>query len=163
MTFDIIEITDEEIERLSTVQMQLLRSAQKKKNELQLKTERDLELYKKLLLTNGMYESSLYEQKQVELYAQLDYDVGIVREQLKYSIVLNEPFPDQGSSDQEQVGYIVDYFLPYVDRYEIVKTYYLSIEDPVERLNIYRNDEVAQRYLGSYYSVLYNVLYKYSL
>ena len=162
MTFDILDFTDEELQKMTTVQMQLIRTAQKKKNELQFKMERDLELFKKLLLTDGVYESSLYEQKRVELYAQFDYDVGILREQLEYSLVINEPYPGQ-DNDQSQVGYLVDYSLQYVDRYAIVKEYYLSIEDPAERINLYRNDEVAQRYLGSYYTVLYNVLYRYGL
>lgn len=38
MTFDIIDLTEEDILALSTVQMRLLRTAQKEKNEL--KTDR---------------------------------------------------------------------------------------------------------------------------
>ena len=161
MTFDIIEITDEELGKLSAVQMQLLRNAQKKKNELQFKKERDVELFNKLVFTNGMQNSSLAEQKRVELEAQFEYDVGIVREQLQYALKINEPYPNE-DEDSEKVGYIVDYSLPYVDRYAIVRDYYLSIEDPAERMNLYTADDVARRYLGSYYTTLYNVLYTYS-
>ena len=41
MKFDIIEISDAELEALSTIQMQLLRTAQKNKNELRHTTEQD--------------------------------------------------------------------------------------------------------------------------
>ncbi len=161
MVFDILDLSERELSELSVVQMQLLRSAQKKKNELQFKMERDIELFEKLLLTDGMDDSSLLEQKRVELEAQYEYDVGIIREQLEYSLKINDPYPGE-DEDQSQVGYVVDYSLPYIDRYAIVKQYYLAIEDPAERMNQYGADDVARRYLGSYYTTLYNVLYQYS-
>ena len=141
--------------------MQLLRTAQKKKNQLVHGMENDLEMFRQLLMTNGTNWSTLYRQKQAALQSELDYQVAILKEQLLYSMELNEPYPD-ADSDQEKVGYIVDYSLSYTDRYNIVRAYYLSIENPVERMNLYANDEVAKRYLGSYYSTLYNVLYMYS-
>ncbi|MDE7215136.1 MAG: hypothetical protein K2N68_04810 [Clostridia bacterium] len=52
MKFDVIEVTEEQLAKYSAVQMQLLRTAQKNKNELKYKTERELELFKKLLLTD---------------------------------------------------------------------------------------------------------------
>ena len=161
MKFDIIEITDDELQKLSNVQMQLLRTAQKKKNELSFKMQRDLELFQKLVLTNCFTDSCLAEQKRVELEAQYEYDVGVLREQLEYSLDINDPYPNE-DEDQELVGYVVDYSLPYIDRYAIVKEYYLSIADPAERMNLYTSDDVARRYLNSYYTVLYNVLYTYS-
>ena len=55
-------------------------------------------------------------------------------------------------------GYIVDYELSYLERYILVRDYYLAIEDPAERLVLYRADTVAQSYLGNYYTTLYNYL-----
>lgn len=161
MTFDIIELDESELKAFSVIQMQLLRTAQKKKNELRHKMESDIELFKKLILGNGMINSTLYEQKREELEAEFEYQVEILREQLLYSLEINEPYPD-GDDDQELVGYIVDYTLSYTDRYAIVREYYLSIDDPALRMRLYTDDDVAKRYLGSYYSVLYNVLYNYS-
>lgn len=162
MTFDILSYTQDELDKLSTIQMQLLRTAQKKKNELQYKMEQELEMFRIILFTDDMMASSLYNQKKAELNADFERQVEILREQLIYSMELNEPFPEGGGSGSEDVGYIVDYSLSYVDRYAIVREYYLSIEDPVERMNLYSNDEVARRYLGNYYTTLYNVLYTYS-
>lgn len=161
MTFDIIELEEGEIEAFSTIQVQLLRTAQKRKNELLHKMKSDLELFKKLILSNGMVNSTLYEQKRAELTAEVAYQVDILKEQLLYSLEINEPYPD-GDEDQEMVGYIVDYTLSYTDRYAIVREYYLAIDDPALRMQLYTDDDVAKRYLGSYYSVLYNVLYNYS-
>ena len=52
MEFDIIELTGEELEKLSTIQTQLLRTAQKNKNEMRYKLEQDMQLFEKLILTN---------------------------------------------------------------------------------------------------------------
>lgn len=161
MKFDIIEISAAELEALSTIQMQLLRTAQKNKNELRYKTEKDFEMFKKFAYSNGMKNSSLIEQKRAELEAEFEYKTAILVEQLMYAIELNEPFPDRDEED-EKAGYIVDYTLSYTDRYIIVRDYYLSINDPAERMALYASDEVAKRYLGNYYSTLYNVLYTYS-
>lgn len=160
MTFDIVTFTQEELDAMSNVQMQLLRTAQKKKNELKHKIESELVMFKKLLLTDNMFNSTLYTQKQEELSAEFDYQVEILKEQLLYALKVNEPYPDQ-DEEQEQVGYIVDYSLSYTDRYALVREYYLSL-DPATRMNLYTNDDVAKRYLGSYYTSLYNVLYTYS-
>ena len=161
MEFDVKEVTEEELANYTAVQMQLLRTAQKNKNELKPKTRRELELFKKLLLTDGMKNSSLYEHKKAELEAEYNRELDIIVEQLDYALKLNEPYPDGGGGDVN-TGYIVDYSLPYSERYKIVRDYYLSIQDPAERMSLYTNDEIAKKYLQSYYSTLYDVLYTYS-
>ena len=162
MEFDILHLTEEELAKFTAVQMQLLRTAQKKKNELKYKMEQDLELYKRVVLTDGMRDSSLIDSKREELEKDFNYQVGILAEQLEYSLELNEPYPDRGEGD-ESVGYIVDYSLSYTDRYIIVRDYYLSIQDPTERMALYIADDTAKKYLGSYYGSLYDVLMTYSI
>lgn len=161
MEFDIIEYTEVELKKLTPVQMQLLRTAQKRKNELYHKLEQDFALFKKLVCTEGMYDSSLLEDKHAELLEEFNYQVEILKEQLEYGMKLNSPLPDQDEEDKN-AGYIVDYSLTYADRYVLVRDYYLSIENPAERMALYSADEVAKRYLGSYYASLYNVLNMYS-
>lgn len=162
MEFDVVQITDDELKNFSAVQMQLLRTAQKSKDELTHKMEKELALFKKLVYTDDMKESSLLEQKKAELQAELNYQLAIIVEQYNYGMELSEPFIPP-SPDASKVGYIVDYTLPYTDRYNIVREYYLSIKDPTERMNLYSNDEVAKDYLSSYYRTLFNVLYSYSV
>ncbi|MDE7082474.1 MAG: hypothetical protein K2O89_02065 [Clostridia bacterium] len=161
MKFDVVEVTEDELNNFTAVQMQLLRTAQKNKDELVHKMEKELALFKKLVYTDDMKESSLLAQKQAELQDELDYQLAIIVEQYEYGMNLSEPFIPE-NPDAEKVGYMVDYSLPYTDRYSIVKEYYLSISDPTERMNLYLADEVAKDYLSSYYRTLLNVLQSYS-
>lgn len=161
MKFDIIQITDAEYEALTNVQRQLLRAAQKNKNELVHKAEAEIIFAKQYIFGEGMQSSALFEQKKAEILKECDYEIAIIKEQLEYTIALSEPFPD-GEGD-ESVGYMVDYSLSYTQRYIIVRDYYLAIADPEERMARYVSDDVARNYLSGYYATLYNVLYTYSL
>lgn len=165
MEFDIINITQTEINALSVVQMKMLRTAQQKKNELYHKAESELQMFKCVVLTDGMKYSTLIEHKQAELQAELDYQVAILADNLLYNMALNEPTTGGDLGDEggdEGAGYIVDYSLSYSERYVIVRDYYLAIADPDERMALYEADDVAKQYLSGYYSTLYNVLYTYS-
>ena len=160
MEFDIIELTPEELSNFTSVQMQLLRSAQKNKNTLRENMDRDLRLFKSLLLTDDVFNSSLYAQKRAELEREFDFKTESIAEQLRYNLSLSEPYDPDDNDDE--AGYIVDYTLSYNERYRIVRDYYLTITDPAERMALYSADDTARKYLGSYYASLYNVLYSYS-
>lgn len=164
MEFDIIDISEEELKKLSVVQTKLLRTAQQKKDELYRRAEKELRVYRALTLGAGMKYSSLYKSKQADLQAQLDTETAVLAENLIYNMSLNEPTSGGDLGEQggdESAGYIVDYSLSYNERYVIVRDYYLAISDPAERMALYGADEVAKKYLSSYYSTLYNVLYTY--
>lgn len=165
MQFDIINIMPEELEQLSVVQMKMLRTAQQKKDELYRKAEKDMKMFKSIVLTSGMKNSSLIEAKRAELQEELDYQTAILADNLIYNMSLNEPTEGGdvgGSGGDESAGYIVDYSLSYSERYVIVRDYYLAISDPNERMALYTVDETAKKYLSSYYTTLYNVLDTYS-
>ncbi len=161
MMFDIIDTTKYDVTAFSDVQMSMLRSAQKKKNELLHNLELDLRVFRNVFLANGMEFSSLFEAKKAELTAECDRQVAIIAEQLEFSLSVSEPLPPE-SGDTGEADYIVDYSLSYTERYAIVRDYYLAIPDPAERMELYSRDTVAREYLGSYYGTLYNVLYSYS-
>lgn len=161
MEFNIISLSDDELEALTTVQQKLVRTAQKSKNKLEHEMEQELREFKMLLLADNMYNSSLYAAKQAELQAEVDYEVAILYEQLIFNMALNEPTTDDETGNEggdESAGYIVDYELSYLERYIIVRDYYLAIEDSSERMALYAADTTAQSYLGSYYSTLYDYL-----
>ena len=165
MEFDIIQLTETEIEALSVVQMKMLRTAQQKKNELYHKAERELKNYTEMTLGAGMKNSTLAESKRAALWQEADYQTAILADNLIYNMSLNEPSGDGdigGDGGDEGAGYIVDYSLSYNDRYVIVRDYYMAISDPNERMALYSQDDVAKKYLSSYYGTLYNVLYAYS-
>lgn len=160
MDFDIIPITEEEAEALSTIQLKLLRTAQQKKNELDHKLAAELVAYANVCRANNVYSSSLYADKKAGLEAERDYQVDILREQLIFNMSLGEPTTggETGDSGNDDSGYLVDYELSYLERYIQVRDYYLGIEDPNERLALLAADEVALNYLGSYYNTLFNYL-----
>lgn len=160
MTYDIIEITEEEAENLETVRLKLLRTAQQKKNELYHRLENELAEQRRLSYSNGMENSTLYEQAAAELRAEYDYQVAILKEQLLFNMSLGEPTNDgeTGGGDNDNSAYLVDYELSYLERYVHVRDYYLTIEDPNERLALLAADKVAYKYLGSYYNTLFNYL-----
>jgi len=166
LEFDIIDITADELKDLPVVSMKMLRTAQQKKDELVRKADAEYETFKRIVLTNGMKNSSLLSSKRAELDAELDREVAILKDNLVYNMSLNEPTNGDdiggGSGESPETGYVVDYSLSYNERYVIVRNYYLSIEDPNERMAQYAADEVAKKYLSSYYGTLYDVLYSYS-
>ena len=165
MEFDVIEITEEQVKKLTNVQMKLLRTAQQKKHELVRKAEKELRVYRALTLGAGMKYSSLNLSKQEDIQKELNLQTVLLADNLIYNMSLNEPSTGGdlgGEGGDEGAGYIVDYSLSYNERYVIVRDYYLAIKNPAERMALYGADDVAKRYLSSYYSTLYNVLYTYS-
>ena len=164
MTFDIIDISAEEAEKLETVQLKLLRTAQQKKNELEHKLQAELAEQKRLTYANGMENSTIYSRISRELTAEYEYQVEILREQLIFNMSLREPTtPDEtGGSGSDNSAYLVDYELSYLERYIEVRDYYMTIEDPDERLELLRIDKVAQDYLGTYYNLLFDYLYTFT-
>lgn len=160
MTFDIIDLSAEEVKALSTIQLKLLRTAQQKKDALYLALQEDLRAYRYVTYANGVHLSSLYADKAAQLTDAYLAEVEILREQLIFNMSLSEPTSDgeTGDSGSDSTGYLVDYELSYLERYVQVRDYYLSISDPDERLALLAADEVAQDYLGSYYNTLFNYL-----
>ena len=67
MQFDIIDITPEEIEKLSVVQMKMLRTAQQKKDELFRKADKDISMFRAIVMTAGMKNSTLLDAKKEPL------------------------------------------------------------------------------------------------
>lgn len=165
MEFDIINISSEEVNALSVVQMKLLRTAQQRKNELLRKAESELKLFRTVVFGDNMKNSTLIEQKEAELQKETDVQIAVLADNLIYNMALNEPTTGDelgGDGGDEAAGYIVDYSLSYAERYVIVRDYYLAIEDADERMVLYEADDVAKQYLSGYYSTLYNVLATYS-
>ena len=158
MEFNIIDVSDDYYANLSVYQRQALRTAQKKKDELERKAEKKIALFRRNLYTNGTQNSSLLEQKTKEISDELEYEIGVLKEQLMYSLSLDGAYNDSGSVD---APYLVDYSLSYTDRYVIVREYYMAIPDPQQRVDLYLKDDVAKQYLGKYYNSLYNVLLTY--
>lgn len=160
MNFDIIDITQEEVELLTTVQKKLLRTAQQKKDEMLRKLDDRLSELRIMMNSNNMENSSLFAQSAAKLRSDYQTELGVLVEQLSFNMSLKEPTnsDEVGGSGSDNSGYIVDYELSYLERYIEVRDYYLAIEDPDERIVLFQADEVAIAYLGTYYSVLFDYL-----
>lgn len=165
MKFDILDIPEKELDKLSVVQMKMLRTAQQKKDELIRKAGKQFALFKGAALSCGMKSSSLIASQKEEIDGELAFQLAVLTDNLVYNMSLNEPTygGDLGESGgNEGEGYLVDYSLSYSERYVLVRDYYLSIENAEERMALYSADETAKKYLSGYYSTLYNVLSTYS-
>ena len=164
MQFDIIPVTGTEVGKLSTAQLRLLRDAQNKKNELLIKAERELKAFSRSVMGAGMAYSSLIESKRRELDEEVWRKCAVIADDLLFDIsAIGQSSEGGGGSggDAPQTEYRVDYSLSYSERYVIVRDYYLRIKDVSERMTKYASDEVAKKYLGTYYKTLYNVLATY--
>lgn len=159
MKFDIIDITQSEINDMSEEKGRLFRAAQKKKDELYHKLQQDLAEAKRKVYANNTYDGPLLSHLETELKTEYEYRVAIVREQLEYDLKMLEIRNKTDSNGNVvEAPYKVDYSLSYIDRYAIVKAYYMSIEDPLARFEKFRYDKVALDYLASYYNTLFHYL-----
>lgn len=160
MIFDIIDITEAEVDLLTTVQKKLLRTAQQKKNEMVRKRDEQLFELRIMCNANNTDSSSIYGQSAAKIQNDYQTELDILIEQLQFNMSLREPTngDETGGSGTDNTAYIVDYELSYLERYIIVRDYYLTIEDPAERIALLQADTVAMEYLGTYYSVLFDYL-----
>lgn len=160
MNFDIIDITEEEVDLLTTVQKKLLRTAQQKKDELVRKRDKQLFELRIMVNSNNTHNSSVYAQTAEQINEEYRAEIETLAEQLNFNMNLREPTngDETGGSGSDNSGYIVDYELSYLERYIEVRDYYLAIENPDERIALLQADTVAMEYLGTYYSVLFDYL-----
>ena len=163
MLFDIIDISEDELEELNVAQMKLLRTAQRNKNELILKEKKELEKFRLKLLGAEMKNSSLYDDKKAELDGELNYRCAQLADDLIYnmSVCKTEENDSDNPDGKGPTGYLVDYSLSYSERYVLVRDYYLTFKDVDERMRKFAADEIAKIYLGTYYNALYNILATY--
>ncbi|MGN1373309.1 MAG: hypothetical protein ACI4VK_04605 [Candidatus Coproplasma sp.] len=160
MIFDIVDITEDEVDQLTTVQKKLLRTAQQKKDEMVRKRDEQLFELKIMCNSNNMQTSSVYEQSAKKIQDDYQTELDILVEQLQFNMSLREPTngDETGDSGLDNTAYVVDYELSYLERYIVVRDYYLTIEDPNERIALLQQDTVAIEYLGTYYNVLFDYL-----
>ena len=88
MSFDIIDISDEEVKKLPVEKMKLLRTAQQKKDALVHNSQKELAQFKEKILTAGMKNSSLYDDKREELELEVSYQCAIIADNLVYAMKL---------------------------------------------------------------------------
>lgn len=153
MAYNVISLTGSELSTLTKEQMNLLIQAQNKKDELARKMQKQLEIFTEQAYSNGLKNSSLIDSKKQYLNAEFKKACIVLADDLLIAMSLENP-PPTAPTD---VGYEVNYSLPPITRYRAVKEFYLS-KPLQERLELFKNDAVAAPYLGTYYSLLQDIL-----
>lgn len=152
MNIDIISYTAEQFAALTEGQLQEIRLAQSEKDELTAALEKGKEREYYRILRNGMARSKLYEQACERLQAEYEREV----ERIRNGLVFYLQYSCRGNdTSADSAPYIVNYALPYEERYAIVRDYYMNAyTDGAERFEAFRLDVFASNYLGEYYGTL---------
>ena len=155
MNIDIITYTDSQYAEMTETQILEVRRAQRQKDNLLARVEEKKRNEKYRLLKNGTFRSCLYDKICAQLDAERDADVARIREELLFYL----RFVVKPNDDDSGAPYEVDYSLDYVERFNIVKKYYMDIYTSKDaRLTALSKDSVAKEYLGEYYKTLYDYL-----
>lgn len=158
MPYNVINISDEEFANLSVAQKKLLRAAQQEKDELIYKADLEVKTAEDKIVAAGMKNSTLLGDKIEAIGKRTEYCCGIIADNLLFAMSIAGGGSWGNSGEDYGVEYLVDYSLSYSERYVIVRDYYLQFTDVEERMRRYAADEVAKKYLGTYYGTLFNIL-----
>ena len=156
MVIDIISYTDAQFAALSEEQILEVKSAQLKKNKLDLNLEENLLKAKQRLIENGTFLSDLFSLQEKKLRDNHALEIERLREGLLFYLQFS------GMTESDGELYELDYSLSMHDRYERVKNAYISAyPDGQQRFEAFKADRQAVTYLGEYYSVLYELFINY--
>lgn len=154
MKIDIISYTDAQYAALTEEQLLQVKSAQLKKNRLDLKLEEDMQAEKHRLVKNGIFLSKIWDLYCEKLRSEYAVEVENLRESLLFYLRFTAK-PDGSSSSA--APYTVNYALTVEERFAIVKQYYeTTYSDAEKRFEAFKADTVAVAYLGELYAPLYD-------
>lgn len=157
MTIDIISYTDAQFAALTEEQLLEVQSAQLKKERLDRQLEEDILKEKHRLLRGGIFRSEIFALCKEKLQKEHDLEVENVRDSLLFYLRFSAQADPSGSP------YTVDYSLAEMDRFSIVRDYYMgAYEDGNARFEAFKKDDVAVKYLGETYASLYGYLKTYT-
>ncbi|MBE5747283.1 MAG: hypothetical protein E7352_03795 [Clostridiales bacterium] len=153
MEIDIISYTPSQYTALTNEQLTQVKEAQIKKNELLQEYATRLQKEKGRLIENGIIASGIWPKLEEKLRNECNNAVAWVRDTLLFYLQYS------GAEAMLNAPYKVDLTLPIEERLAIVKDYYYTTySNALERLNAYEKDEVAMKYLGEVYAMLYDYL-----
>lgn len=162
MVIDIISYTDTQLSFLSVEQLEEVRRAQIKKNNLLKEKEEICNEEKYRLQRNGVFIGPLYAKYCAKIETEYTQKIEELREGLLFYLQFTSR--PNGTLEQ-QAPYIVNYALPMQQRLTAVREYYESAytdERSIERFEAFKADEVAVVYLGEYYISVYSIYKQYA-
>lgn len=153
MTIDIISYADEQFAGLTEEQILEVENVQMKKNRLSAALEENKRAEKFRLLEAGIYRSAVYDKICEALDAEYDREVENLRDGLLFYLRFTAK-----ADEAEITPYTVDYSLTYAERLTVVKEYYnTTYPNTTEKFEAFRHDTVAPKYLGEFYTPLYEL------
>ena len=148
MEIDIIDYTAAQLALLSEEQIREVEEAQLKKNRLLRELAEKVQEEKRRLINNGMFISYIWEWTKEYWQERYAEEIGWIRDGVLFYLHYL-----QGGAGE--APYPLDYSLSAVDRGLVVKNYYLEhYTDATERLEAFRKDKAALRYLGEMYAAM---------
>lgn len=160
MVIDIIDPSAEEYQNLSSLQYAMIRAAQAEKNEVVAKARKRKQTIFLKLLDAHVPRVSVYNNACIEIDAETDARVDVIREDLLHRLALESLYGDENGTYRYPEN--PNYNLGYPQRFLVVRDYYMHVTlDPQARLAAYGADSLARTYLGEYYETLYDLLASY--
>ena len=152
-------MTQEEIERAAE---RLIKEANRKSTVKKRQYEEECYAEECRAAERRAARSSILENILGRLKTEFDDAVALIQseldEKLEELYEKGDGGSGGGSDPGEDAPYEVDYSLPMRERYITVRDYYLAYEDKQQALADFREDEIAQDYLGSYYNYVLQLL-----
>lgn len=162
MVIDIIDLTDEEFQNLTSVQLAMVNTAQAEKNEILASAEEKKEKQLKVFLENHTARSSIRKNFNEQVDSEANRQVDIVREDLLYRLAYESLYSDGNELGPYRYPENPNYQLSEPQRFLVVRDYYMHVtSNPQARLQAFGMDKLAVSYLGEYYQTLYDLLASY--
>ena len=156
MIIDIISYTDKQFASLSDEQLLEIQSAQMKKNKLDADLETALTKEKKRLIDNGIFFSNIWAMQSEKLRARHLLEVENLRESLLFYLRFSSKSDE---SAETGLPYKTNYSFTMEERFfQVRDAYFSAYSDGKERFDKFKSDIVAPKYLGEYYSPLYDYI-----
>lgn len=159
MIVDIIDLTEDGYSNLSAVQLSLVYSAQREKNEVLADADEKKTKELNRLLSQGMARSTLLTDYNQKIDSQTNEKVEAIKEDLLYRLIYSDEEKNGGYSYPENPNYE----LSLQQRFLVVRDYYMRLTtNPNWRLTLFGRDAFAAEYLQEYYSNLYDLFLSYA-
>ena len=161
MIVDILDYTDEELRKLSPVQLAMVYSAQTQKNEILAKAEAKKQKRLNTLLSHNAARSSMLQDSVSEIDTDAQMQVDVVKEDLLYRLAYGN-YAEGNENGPYRYPENPNYNLSFEQRFLVVRDYYMYVTNNAQtRLSLFRLDTLAPEYLGKYYQTLYDLLASY--
>ena len=162
MVIDIIDLNDEAYANLSDVQFAMVREAQARKNEILAAAAEKKQKNLIKMLSRNVARSSVLDDLALEINADAEREVDVVREDLLHRLAYENLYGDGHENGEYRYPENPNYNLDYSQRFLVVRDYYMHVTTNARaRLEAYGMDSLARSYLGEFYQTLYDLLASY--